>query len=143
MTANWLPSVVPSMTRRSFGAVNQRGWDVLRDDDPGQLLEHLVLSELLARFSESRIHYWRDKQHHEVDFVLEVGRQRTLVAIECKSSAAKLDPAGLAAFRARYPRGTNLAVTLRDTEVGARRVGKVEVQMVPFFDLPAVLDALR
>ena len=38
-----------------------RGWDSLRDEDRGQLLEHLVLGEIAARFGVSRLHYWRDK----------------------------------------------------------------------------------
>ncbi|HEX7670998.1 MAG TPA: DUF4143 domain-containing protein [Polyangiaceae bacterium] len=59
-------------------------WDSLRDPDRGLLLEHLVLGELCARFDLRRIHYWRDKQHHEVDFVLESGRRREPIAIEAR-----------------------------------------------------------
>lgn len=119
-----------------------RGWDSLRDDDRGQLLEHLVLGELSARFGVGRTHYWRDKQQHEVDFVLELGRRREAVAIECKSASQKLDPAGLQAFRRKHPRGRNLLVTLRDTSAYVRRVGAVEVQVVPYLELPAVLAKL-
>jgi uncharacterized protein len=120
-----------------------RGWESLRDDDRGYLLEHLVLGEIAARFGTSRLHYWRDKQKHEVDFVLEVGRRRELVAIECKSAAAKLDPAGLQAFRRKHPRGRNLVVTLRATESHRQSFGDVEVEFVPYRDLAAHLDALR
>jgi len=120
-----------------------RGWDALRDEDRGALLEHLVLGEIAARFGTSRLHYWRDKAGHEVDFVLEIGRRRELVAIECKSSAASLDPAGLAALRRRHPRGRNLCVTLRSTETFTKRFGELEVEHVPYLELPARLDALR
>ncbi|OGQ18009.1 MAG: hypothetical protein A2138_21075 [Deltaproteobacteria bacterium RBG_16_71_12] len=120
-----------------------RGWDSLRDEDRGQLLEHLVLGEMLARFGAARVHYWRDKQRHEVDFVLEVGRRRDLVAIECKSSARKLDPSGLQAFRRRYPAGRNIVVTLHDTDQGSRRVGGLEVELVPYLRLPKLLEAWR
>lgn len=120
----------------------QRGWDTLRDDDRGQLLEHLVLGELLARFPRTRVHYWRDKQKHEVDFVLEVGRRRELVAIECKTSAQKLQPESLEAFRGRHPRGRNLVVTLKDVEAHPLRTGRVEVEVVPYLELGAVLDRL-
>ena len=115
----------------------------MRDDDRGQLLEHLVLGELTARFGAARVHYWRDKQQHEVDFVLQPGRRREVLAIECKSSASKFDPAGLLAFRRKHPRGANLVVTLRETESYRKAFGGVEVDYVPFFKLPAVLDPLR
>lgn len=120
-----------------------RGWESLRDDDRGQLLEHLVLGEIAARFGLARVHYWRDKQQHEVDFVVEVSRRREPVAIECKSSSRKLDPAALQAFRRRYPRGRNLLVTLKDTAAHARRFGDVEVEVVPYLELPAVFAAFR
>lgn len=120
-----------------------RGWGSLRDDDRGQLLEHLVLGEIVARFGISRLHYWRDKQQHEVDFVLEVARRRDVVAIECKSSAQKLDPAGMKAFRRKHPRGRNLVVTLRDTDEYSRSFGEIEVQFVPYLKLPRLLDELR
>lgn len=120
-----------------------RGWDSLRDDDRGQLLEHLVLGEIAARFGVGRLHYWRDKQKHEVDFVLELGRRRELVAIECKSSSARFDPAGMRAFRAKHPGGTNLVVTLRDTDAHAKTYGELEVEFLSYRDLPGRLDAWR
>ena len=120
-----------------------RGWDSLRDEDRGQLLEHLVLGEIAARFGVSRLHYWRDKQQHEVDFVLEVARRRDVLAIECKSAARKLDPASLMAFRRRHPGGRNLVVTLRDTDEYKRSFGEIEVEFVPYLKLPHLLDKLR
>jgi predicted AAA+ superfamily ATPase len=120
-----------------------RGWESLRDDDRGQLLEHLVLNEVVSRFGTSRVHYWRDKQQHEVDFVVEVSRRREPATIECKTSSLKLDPAGLQAFRRRYPRGRNLLVSLRDTAAHARRFGALEVEVVPYLDLPSVLARLE
>jgi predicted AAA+ superfamily ATPase len=121
----------------------QRGWDSLRDDDRGQLLEHLVLGEIAARFGVSRLRYWRDKQQHELDFVLEIARRREVVAIECKSSADKLDPSALQSFRRRYPQGRNLVVTLRGAEQHKRSVGGIAVEIVPYFRLPGLLDELR
>ena len=46
-----------------------RGWDRLRNDDCGVLWEHLVLEALVAA-GVTRLHFWRDKQQREVDFVL-------------------------------------------------------------------------
>lgn len=65
------------------------------------------------------------------------------MAIECKSAARKLDPAGLLAFRRRHPQGRNLVVTLRDTDEYKRAVGDIEVEFVPYLKLPGLLDNLR
>ena len=87
-----------------------RGWRDLRDEDMGALWEHFVLNELLARLDVDRLHYWRDKRGHEVDFV--VARPgRSPVAIECKWSRTQADRlGGVAAFRRAYPDGDNYVV---------------------------------
>lgn len=118
-----------------------KGWDRLRDEDRGLLLEHLVLGELLARFDVRRIHFWRDKQQHEIDFVVEVGRRRELVAIECKSSAARFEPSPLQVFRRKHPRGRNFVVSLHETDSFSKTHGDVEVTYLPFDRLPALLES--
>ncbi len=72
-------------------------------------LEHYVLNELHARLQTRRINYWRDKQGHEVDFVL-VRRGQTPLAIECKWSANDFDAKSLKAFAARYPKAQHFVV---------------------------------
>jgi hypothetical protein len=109
-----------------------REWASLRPEDRGHLLEHLVLNELLAQLPRDRIFFWRDKQKHEVDFVVKPGRSAALVAIECKTRADKLDPAGLRAFRGRHPRGLNLVVCLDLSAPFEKRVAGFEVRFVPF-----------
>jgi predicted AAA+ superfamily ATPase len=61
---------------------HSRGWDHLRTEDCGVLWEHLVLDSLIAA-GVTKIHFWRDKQHREVDFVIPRGRD-SVDAIECK-----------------------------------------------------------
>lgn len=117
-----------------------RGWTALRDEDRGVLLEHLVLGELQARFARSAIHHWRDKQKHEVDFVVKPGRGAQVMAIECKATARAFDPAGLAAFRKRHAAGRNLLVCLDAAAPTARRMGNLEVEVVPYLALGALLD---
>ena len=85
-----------------------RGWDHLRTEDCGVLWEHLVLDTLIAA-GLPRIHFWRDKQQREVDFVVPRGRD-AVDAIECKWKADAFETRGLAAFRARYPKGKNFVV---------------------------------
>jgi predicted AAA+ superfamily ATPase len=86
-----------------------RGWDHLRTEDCGVLWEHLVLDTLIAA-GQPKIHFWRDKQQREVDFV--VPRSRDAVdAIECKWQADAFEPRGLLAFREQYPKGENYVVS--------------------------------
>jgi predicted AAA+ superfamily ATPase len=86
-----------------------RGWDQLRAEDCGVLWEHLVLDTLMAA-GLPKIHFWRDKQQREVDFV--VPRERdTVYAIECKWNPEAFESRGLAAFREQYPKGKNFVVS--------------------------------
>ena len=86
-----------------------RGWINLRREDYGQLWEHIVLNELIGRGSASNINYWRDKQGHEIDFVLS-NRKSSPIAIECKWSSTNFDPKNLKIFRRRYSKGKNYVV---------------------------------
>jgi len=86
-----------------------RGWQELRPEDLGVLWEHFVLNEIMANLQTEKVHYWRDKRGHEVDFVL-TPRQGKPLAIECKRSASDFDAANLLAFRRQYPQGENVVV---------------------------------
>jgi hypothetical protein len=110
-----------------------RGWDRLRHDDCGVLWEHLVL-ETLAALDITRIHFWRDKQQREVDFVVPRGRD-TVDAIECKWRADALDTKGLRAFRANYARGRNLVVTPLEGAPYDRKVDGLQVSFMSPSDL--------
>lgn len=116
-----------------------RGIESLRDEDRGRLLEHLVLNELLAAFPRESVFYWRDKQHHEVDFVVRPGRSNSVIAIECKARSSKFEPAGLASFRRRHPAGRNFVVCVDAHQAWARRIGEIEVT---FVTLAGLMDAL-
>jgi hypothetical protein len=110
-----------------------RGWDRLRPDDCGALWEHVVLESLIAR-GLPRVHYWRDKQHREVDFV--IPRQRGVVdALECKWRATSIDVRGLRALRASYPAGRNFIVA-PVREPYDRRVEGLTVTVAAPSDLP-------
>lgn len=79
-----------------------RGVDSLRPDDMGTLWEHLVLDSLHFHLFPEEIHYWRDKQKHEVDFVW-APRKGQPVAIQCKWRAAACDPGDFKPFTNIYP----------------------------------------
>ncbi len=86
-----------------------KGWGTLRSEDLGFLWEHFVLNEIHGKLQRRDIRTWRDKQKHEVDFILQKNPQ-DITAIECKWSAGQFDPANLKVFRRLYPQGSNLIV---------------------------------
>ena len=104
-----------------------RGWDRLRPEDCGVLWEHLVLDTLLA--AGARIHFWRDKQLREVDFIVPRGRE-SADAIECKWKPDAFETRGLAAFRSLSPRGRNFVVCPLHGPSYDRTVGGLKVSFV-------------
>ncbi|HUG12190.1 MAG TPA: DUF4143 domain-containing protein, partial [Opitutaceae bacterium] len=110
-----------------------RGWDQVRSEDAGLLWEHLVLDTLLS-VPVTKIHFWRDKQQREVDFVIPHSRN-TVDAIECKWSAEAFGIRNLAAFRDNYPNGRNFVVSPQVTTAYDRRVGELEIRFLPVGDL--------
>ncbi|MCK5828590.1 ATP-binding protein [Candidatus Bipolaricaulota bacterium] len=105
------------------------GWRDLRPDDLGLLWEHLVLNEIQASLQTQQVHYWRDKNKHEIDFIIRRhgGDQD---AIECKWSAGEFDPRNLLAFRRQYPQGRNWVVSTDVDRERARQIKGVEVRYV-------------
>jgi predicted AAA+ superfamily ATPase len=117
-----------------------RGVSTLGNDDRGNLLEHLALAELQAIFLRNEIFYWRDKQRHELDFVIKKSRGRNFTAIECKSKLSAFDASrGLKSFRTRYPDGKNILVTLDQTEPETRVMDGMEIIVTGLADLAMLL----
>ena len=106
-----------------------RGWHDLRPDDLGLLWEHFVLNEMQASLQTQQIHYWRDKNKHEIDFVIRK-RGGAPDAIECKWSAGEFDPKNLLAFRRQYSHGKNWVVSADVDQSYTRQVKGVEVRYV-------------
>lgn len=115
-----------------------RGWTEMRREDLGLLWEHYVLNELQARLQSHRIQYWRDKQGHEVDFVI-AGARKAPHAIECKWSANDFDPAGARAFASRYPKA---AISLVAQDVDRRYTKRYGDLSVSVTNLRALCDEL-
>jgi predicted AAA+ superfamily ATPase len=106
-----------------------RGWHEPRRDDMGLLWEHYVLNELQARLQTRRINYWRDKQGHEVDFVL-ARRGQPPLAIECKWSANDFDAKSLKAFAARYPKAQHFVVAQDVDRAYNKHFDSLEVRFI-------------
>lgn len=96
-----------------------KGWRDLRKEDIGLLWEQCVLNELHGKLQTRSIHYWRDKQGHEIDFVIHHKANGSLTVIECKfstlennlrqSSVTEIGK-NIEAFRRYYPTGENFVV---------------------------------
>ena len=113
-----------------------REWDRPRGAELGVLWEHLVLNELQAHVDRARLHYWRTKHGNEVDFVI-VSPAAAPAVIECKWSADHFDPAGMQAFRRRYPKGPNVTVAADVTEGYSKRYGSIVVRFIGLADIAA------
>jgi hypothetical protein len=109
-----------------------RDWNVLNDDNKGILWEHFVLNELTARLPAKKVFYWRDKQRHEIDFVLK--NKETAMALECKWKADAFDPANLLIFRKRYPHGLNFVITTDTPKPYKRKIRDATVDFVGLND---------
>ena len=117
-----------------------RGWNELRTEDCGLLWEHLVLDTLRSLSPPPPVHFWRDKQQREVDFVVRRGRGAA-DAIECKWRATAFDPKGLVAFRTNYPKGQNLVVTPDTRDPYMRRAGNLDVRFTNLAELRTICEA--
>lgn len=117
-----------------------RGWNELRHDDVGSLLEHLFLNEVHAHGAPLAVHYWRDKAQHEVDFVL-LRRGGDPIAVECKVSERSFDARGLAVFRRRYPAGANWLVVPEGERTSTTTARGLDVEVIPLGEVAGRLLA--
>ena len=115
-----------------------RGIGQLRQDDRGNLWEHLVLNEIQGVLQHRDVHYWRDKAGHEIDFVLPA-RDGAAIAIECKWRGGEADLGNLRIFRRAYPNGRNFLVA-SDADPPFTR--QVDDAVVEFVSLPRLRQAL-
>lgn len=87
-----------------------RGAHNLKASEMGFMWEHYVLNELHAHLQTRQIRYWRDKQGHEVDFIVE-RKGLAPVIIEAKWSSRDFKHPGLKAFMNQYPNARAFVVT--------------------------------
>jgi uncharacterized protein len=118
-----------------------KGWQVPRETDFGPLWEHMVLNELVAYLQTCMsIRYWRDKQHHEVDFILDT--HHGLFAIECKWSSAHLtDLTSLKRFLFHYPHAIPLIVCADIVQDFTIPLAGYQVRVVSLASLTTIVTA--
>jgi len=101
----------PKVYMFDTGFVNYyRGVSKLNSKDMGYLWEHYVLNELHALLQPGKISYWRDKQGHEIDFIVE-RRGLPPLAIEAKWKGQDFDYTNLKVFMRQYPYAQAWVVT--------------------------------
>jgi predicted AAA+ superfamily ATPase len=100
----------------------------------GMLWEHYVMNELFGRLQTRKLFYWRDKNNHEIDIILDV-RGRDPIAIECKWSAWDFDAKNLQIFRKWYPAGETFVVAADVDRPFSRTVGNVTIKFIGLIDL--------
>jgi predicted AAA+ superfamily ATPase len=114
-----------------------RGYDSLNNTERGLLFEHLVINELVAITQSRESYYWRDKQGHEIDFVVPK-RNKDVDVFETKLTDKEFDPKNLQIFRKRYAKGTNYVVVSRLSESYSKKYGDHKVRFVRLADLHSV-----
>lgn len=117
---------------------HSRSWQSLRPEDCGHLLEHLVLDLLGAHLPRQPIHFWRDKQSREIDFVLPQS-DGSMATIECKWAKKETATRNLDAFRSAYPKGKNLIVTAGKGDAFDSKQGDHTIRVCGLRDLIHVL----
>ena len=70
--------------------------------------------------------YWRDKDRHEIDFIIP-GARGSAMAIECKWNASGFDPRNLKKFCETHPTGKNLVVAVNVSEPYTPEVASLTV----------------
>jgi predicted AAA+ superfamily ATPase len=112
----------------------------LRPEEKGLMLEHLILQEMLAQFSSKHIWYWRDKQKHEIDFLLTPLRSQNIHAIECKWSRDAFETKAIKLFREDNPKGLNIFVAANVDKITKRRLNSLEIIETPPWSLMEALN---
>lgn len=117
-----------------------KGWFEPRPEDFGVLWEHFVLNELNTCLEQnSLIHYWRDKQKHELDFII-AKRGKAPVALECKWKADAADIGIFRIFRSHYPEGENWVVASDVDQPYRRKIDRLIIHYIHAEQLKKALN---
>ncbi len=109
------------------------GWNEIRETDRGLLWEHLVLDMLRVYFAD--VHYWRDKDDAEVDFVVK-GKGKEVHVFECKINPDKFSAKSVMKFRRSYPEGRNFCICPHLSVPYSLLVGGIPIEFVS--DVPSI-----
>lgn len=94
---------------RNFFVSNFKSFEIR--EDRGSLLENAVWRQLLEKYDENSIRFWRTIQKNEVDFV--AGEE---LAFEVKSRAEQFKEKAYKIFKANYP-NVDLSIVSLDSKI--------------------------
>ncbi|MCB9493521.1 MAG: ATP-binding protein [Epsilonproteobacteria bacterium] len=123
-----------------------QGKTALRAEDVGFMWEHCVLNEMLGRLQMRTVHYWRNKSGHEIDFVIQHRKNKSITAIECKflinqdAIALKALIKNFTSFRRHYPIGENIVVASNIEKMFKRKIDDITITFLAPDDLIDLLD---
>jgi len=127
-----------------------KGWGELRQEDMGFMWEHIVLNEMHGNLQMRKIHYWRDKHDHDIDFLIpHRSRENKITAIECKFTIisdevnVKAIARNFLAFRQLYPEGENFVIAYNIAESFIKNYQNIEIHFVSLKDMINKLEKIK
>jgi predicted AAA+ superfamily ATPase len=115
-----------------------RGINEITANDIGIMWEHYVLNELNANLQSKHIHYWRDKQGHEIDFIIE-RRGSAPIAIETKWKHHDFDCKNLKVFLRQYPHAEAYVVAHDVSKKTKKSINGVSIQFVSLKEMIKII----
>lgn len=105
-------------------------WDWTEVEERGKRFENLVGAHLLKfvdfvnqlGLDELSLHFAKDKEGHEVDFLI-CRKRKPWIAIECKANA-NANPSGIYYFSERFDIPHSFVLSLDPIQIERRRIGK-------------------
>lgn len=117
------------------------GWQTLDTKAAGLLLENLVLETLQSLPNIRNIHFWRDKDQREIDFVC-IRHDNTIDTIECKWDPDSFNVKNLEKFRELYPNGNDFVVSSQVTPSYIKRFNDRKVTFTSVYDIGERFNSL-
>ncbi len=96
--------------------------------DAGQLLENFILRELLDKYPEAKINYWRTTAKAEVDFTLSTSNET--IPIEVKTNNAKISASMLNFIENYKPKK---AVIFNQGKFGVETIKNTKIFFIPHY----------
>ena len=116
-----------------------KGIREFRLEDMGFFWEHLVLNEIFSVIQSKNIYYWRDKQGHEIDFILP-NFNGLKIAIECKWKEDEFEPKNFKIFSKHYPDFRKVVVSSDVNIPHKKTFSSIEIE---FFNINHLIEILK
>jgi predicted AAA+ superfamily ATPase len=107
----------------------------------GDFLENMTLETLQAHGLSKYIKYWRTKSKLEIDFILDLEKNR-VISVECKWKEKNFMPDAIESFRRVYPQGENWIVT-SDSITRDDEMKKLKFRFVNIRDLALEIQKIE